>query len=139
MHGYDSLYPHLYDQLPFLFEYAQSFSKSECYEESNEVLLKAVRISCDPMLYNILGKNYQSMQRYADAEGYFRKAIAIVPNRIYPWYLLTNLYVEMEEREKARESARIVLEKDPKVMSTAIREIREKVKQIRKLFSLLFQ
>jgi tetratricopeptide (TPR) repeat protein len=130
VNGYASLYPHLYDQLPFLFEYAQSLSKSERYEESNEVLLKAVRISCDPMLYNILGKNCQATQRYSDAEGYFRKAIAIVPNRIYPWYLLTDLYVEMEDREKARESARIVLEKEPKVMSTAIREMREKVKQM---------
>ncbi|MDR1221764.1 MAG: hypothetical protein LBL07_02640 [Tannerella sp.] len=58
------------------------------------------------------------------------KAANIVPSRIYPWYLLVNLYVEMGETEKARETARIVLTKEPKVQSTAVREMREKMKEI---------
>jgi tetratricopeptide (TPR) repeat protein len=125
---YALLYPLLADQLPFLFEYGQSLSKSERYEESNEILLKAIRIGCDPMLYNILGKNHQAMKRYADAERYFLKAAHIVPNRIYPWYLLTKLYVETGETEKAGHAANIVLTRKPKVDSTAIKEMRDEIR-----------
>jgi tetratricopeptide (TPR) repeat protein len=128
--AYEPLYPLLSDQLDFLFEYAQCLSKSEQYAESNAVLEKAVRIRCDPMLYNVMGKNCQAMKRYAEAEQCFCKAVNIVPSRIYPWYLLANLYVEMGETEKARETARIVLTKEPKVQSTAVREMREKMKKI---------
>ncbi|MDR0574952.1 MAG: O-antigen ligase family protein [Tannerella sp.] len=128
--AYAPLYPLLADQLDFLFEYAQCLSKSGRYAESNAVLEKAVKIRCDPMLYNVMGRNCQSLRRYAEAEACFLKAAHIVPVRIYPWYLLANLYVETGEMEKARATARIVLTKEPKVQSTAVREMREKMKEI---------
>jgi tetratricopeptide (TPR) repeat protein len=128
--AYAPLYPLLSDQLTFLFEYAQCLSRTKRYEESNRVLEKAVRIGCDPMLYNVMGKNLQAMKHYAEAERCFLKAAHIVPNRIYPWYLLANLYVETGETEKARTTAEIVLTKEPKVQSAAVREMREKMKEI---------
>ena len=127
---YRILYPHLSDQIKFLFEYAQSLSKSEQYNESNKVLDKAVKISCDPMLYNITGKNYQAMKEYELAEKNFRKSALIVPNRIYPYYLLMKLFIETGEKEKALENAEIVLTKEPKVQSTAIKEMREEARKI---------
>jgi hypothetical protein len=48
---YQKIHPLLSDRIQFLFEYAQFLSKSKQYEESNKVLEKAVKISCDPMLY----------------------------------------------------------------------------------------
>jgi tetratricopeptide (TPR) repeat protein len=127
---YASLYPFLSDQLPFLFEYAQCLSKTAHYEESNDVLEKAIRISCDPMLYNIMGKNHQAMKRYTDAEDCFRKAAATVPNRLYPWYLLTKLYLETGEMGKAKQAAKVVMEKEPKVQSTAIREMQQEIRKL---------
>jgi tetratricopeptide (TPR) repeat protein len=128
--AYAPLYPLLSDELKFLFEYAQSLSKTERYEESNEVLAKALRISCDPMLHNIMGKNHQAMKRYAEAETCFLKAAHTVPSRLYPWYLLTKLHVETGDTEKARETAQMVLTKEPKVQTTAVREMREEVRKI---------
>ena len=48
----------------------------------------------------------------------FRKAANSVSGRIYPCYLPANLYVETAEREKARETARILLTKEPKIHSS---------------------
>ena len=127
---YESLYPYLNDQIQFLFEYGRSLSQSEQPEKSNEVLQRAMQIRCDPMLYNIMGKNYQAMKEYGLAEKSFRKALMIVPNRIYPYYLLMLLYIETEETEKATETALIVLTKEPKVESTAIEEMREEARKI---------
>jgi hypothetical protein len=40
------------------------------------------------------------------------------------------MYEESGETEKAKATARIVLTKEPKVQSTAIREMRDKMKEI---------
>jgi tetratricopeptide (TPR) repeat protein len=122
-------YPYLQDEIKFLFEYAQSLSKTEEYERSNEVLQRAMQISCDPMLYNIMGKNYQTLLQYELAEQCFKKATNLVPNRLYPHYLLAKLYYEMGLTEKAETEANIVLTKAPKVDSKAIEEMREELKR----------
>jgi len=127
---YSELYPLLSDQVKFLFEYAQSLSKTEQYTESNEVLKRAMQISCDPMLYNVMGKNYQAMKQYTEAEQCFIKSSHIVPNRIYPYYLMTLMYMETGEMKKAKDAAQIVLTKEPKVQSTAVKEMREEVSKI---------
>ena len=124
------LYPLLSDRVNFLFEYGRSLSQAGTYAESNAVLQKAMRISCDPMLYNVAGKNFQAQKRYAEAEACFLKATHIVPGRIYPWYLLAKLYEEMGLHDKACETALLVLTKEPKVQSTAVREMREEMRKI---------
>ena len=126
--NYEPLYPYLNDQINFLFEYGRSLSQSEQPEKSNEVLRHAMQISCDPILYNIMGKNYQAMKRYDLTEMNVRKSALIAPNRIYPYYLLMKLYIETGDKEKALENAQIVLTKEPKVLSTAIKEMREEAK-----------
>jgi hypothetical protein len=128
--NYQELYPFLSDQIQFLFEYAQSLSKTEQYAESNKVLQRAMKISCDPMLYNIMGKNHQAVKDYNQAEACFIKASYIVPHRLYPFYLLTLLYYEMGLQDKVNEMAEIVQAKEPKVQSTAVREMRENIKQL---------
>ena len=127
---YESLYPYLNDQFLFLFEYGRSLSLSKQPEMSNEILKEAARIICDPMLFNMIGKNYQAMKEYELAEESMRKSILIVPNRVYPYYLLMKMYVEMGEMDKARENAEIVLTKEPKVQSTAVKEMREEAIKI---------
>ena len=79
--GYEPLYPYLNDQIRFLFEYGRSLSQTERPQQNSEVLRHATKISCDPMLYNIIGKNCQAMKEYDTAEKSFRKAALIVPFR----------------------------------------------------------
>jgi len=125
---YEKLYPYLSDQTPFLFEYAQCLNKAGEYAKSNQVLELAIKISCDPMLYNIMGKNYQGLKKYQLAEQNFLLASRIVPSRLYPYYLLANLYAESGNTRKALLMAQKVLKKEPKVQSTTINEMREKMR-----------
>jgi tetratricopeptide (TPR) repeat protein len=120
----------LNDQIKFLFEYAQSLSKTEHYMESNKILKRAMQISCDPMLYNVMGKNHQALKYYTEAEQCFIKSSHIVPNRIYPYYLMALMYRDMGELEKAKVAAQIVLTKEPKVQSTAVEEMRKEASKI---------
>ncbi len=127
---YQRLYPWLKDNKRFLFEYAQCLSKSKQYFQSNEIIKEAIKISGDPAFYNIAGKNYQAMKNYHKAEKYYLQSIHTVPNRLYPYYLLVKLYKEIGDEKKSKKYASILLQKEPKVPSTAIKEMRTEIKKI---------
>ncbi|MDR1563207.1 MAG: O-antigen ligase family protein [Dysgonamonadaceae bacterium] len=127
---YRPLYNDLQDRVEFLFQYGRSLSMTEQYEESNTVLRRATNISCDPMFYNIMGNNYKALKKNEKAEESYLKASQIVPNRLYPYYLLMKLYDETGEREKALRVAETVLKKEPKVQSKAIEEMREDARKV---------
>ena len=54
----------------------------------------------------------------------------MAPARFYPMYLLAKLYNETGQAEKAVVVAKKVLEKEVKIESTAIEEIKEQMKRI---------
>ena len=127
---YVKLAPYLNDQTAFMFEYSQSLSKSGEYEMSNRIIQQAIKISSDPMFYNVMGKNYQALQQYDLAEVCFRRSANMLPNRVYPYYLLANMYLESGDTLKAKETAKIVLTKEPKTQSTAIKEMRTEMEKV---------
>lgn len=132
--AYREIYPQLNDRGTFLFEYGHSLHKSDSNDVSNLYLELAARYNADPMILNVIGKNYQEMQCYEKAEAYFWRSVHRLPGRIYPYYLLAKLYAEPEYRnkEKFEEMKEMVLKKEPKVYSTAIKEMRKEIEEIAK-------
>lgn len=128
---YGKLYPELANRGAFLFEYGYSLHKLKEYDNSTRILEEAMAHSNDPMILNIIGKNYQALGAYEKAEEYLIRSTHRLPGRIYPYYLLVKLYTEPEycQSEKLKHAAEIVLTKEPKVQSTAVREMREEVKK----------
>lgn len=53
-----------------------------------------------------------------------------LPGRIYPYYLLAKPYSEWGKEEKMQEMADIVLTKEPKVQSAAVREMRAEMRTL---------
>ena len=114
-----------------MFERAHSLHKAGEWEASTEILKETMRISSDAMILNIIGKNSQALGYYEEAEEWFIRSTHRLPNRIYPYYLLAKLYAECPDvfaREKLEWAAKMVLEKEAKVESTAIKQMREEVK-----------
>ena len=128
--GYEELVPLMGHKPELLFEAAQCLSKSERFEKANRLLERAMKLSGDPMIHYMAAKNEQSMGNYQKAENLLLHAIDMLPERIYPYYLLTKLYSEPTffQEDKFIKAADAVLKKEPKVESTAIREMREEVK-----------
>ena len=129
-----SVYAEIYNELKhekrFVFDYASLLKDDGQYAESNHILQQGLKISSDPMFYNLTGINYQLMKEYAAAESCFRKAADMVPNRLYPYYLLAKLYIEMGLSDQACNMAKIVQTKEPKVHSQAVIEMRDEMKKI---------
>ncbi|NDV81657.1 hypothetical protein D0T87_06625 [Bacteroides sp. 51] len=129
---YILLYSKLKNRAMFMFEYGRCLQKLNDYDASNRVLQETGLLTCDPMVFNLIGKNYQNKGEYEKAEEYFLRSVHRLPGRIYPYYLLAKLYAEPDffQVDKLEYAARMVMEKEPKVQSTAIREMREEVRKI---------
>lgn len=132
---YGRLYPLLRDRASFLFEYGHGLHKQQ-FSKSNRILKEALQRSCDPMILNVIGKNYQQMGDCLSAEDWFIRSTHRLPGRIYPYYLLAKLYAEpgFRQPDKFEKMKRMVLTKEPKVHSTAIRQMREEIKKIQLIF-----
>lgn len=132
--AYEKLYPFLMKKGTFLFEYGHSLHKSGRYNESFKYLDQARLYSNDPMILNIMGKNCQASQEYECAEAFFLFSVSRLPGRIYPYYLLAKLYCEpnYQNRDKFEDMRWNVLNRTPKVYSTAIEEMRREVEEIEK-------
>lgn len=130
--AYGRLYPLLENRAAFLFEYGHGLHKQQKFASSNDVLEEALRHSSDPMILNVMGKNHQQMGDCQAAEKCFIRSAHRLPGRIYPYYLLAKLYVgpDFRQPEKFEEMRRMVLTKEPKVNSTAIRQMREEVEKM---------
>ena len=84
------------------------------------------------MLYYVMAKNEQCLGEYRQAEKHLLHAIDILPERIYPYYLLMNLYTEPSyfQPAKLKKAIDSVLTKKPKVESSAIKEMKEKARSM---------
>lgn len=132
--GYEELVPLMGHKPELLFEAAQCLSKTGQFADANRLLERAMLLSGDPMIHYMAAKNEQSQGNYQKAENLLLHAIEILPERIYPYYLLTKLYAEEAffQEDKFIKAADAVLKKEPKVESTAIREMRTEVKNMLK-------
>lgn len=129
---YKDLHDKLKHKPEFLFEEAQCLSKTGRYAEAIRVLERAKRLSGDPMIRYMIAKNRQATGDYREAERELLHAIGILPERLYPYYLLAKLYAEpaFYQADKFRAASGAVLTKEPKVESSAIREMRTEIKKI---------
>ena len=116
-----------------MFEQAHALHKAGQWQESIELLKEPMKVSSDAMILNIIGKNCQALEEYEEAESWFIRSTHRLPNRIYPYYLLAKLYAEHPKcfpKEKLEWAVKMVLEKEAKVESTAIKQMREEVKDL---------
>lgn len=136
--GYKELHDTLRHKPKFLFEQAMCLNKTEKYQQAEELFQQATRLSADPMIHYVRARNKQDMGNYEDAEKILLRAIDILPERIYPYYLLAKLYTvpEFYQEDKFKMAADAVLTKEPKVQSTAIREMRTEIEKIVKSLSI---
>lgn len=130
--GYEELVPLLGHKPELLFETAQCLSKAERFADANVLLERAMKLSGDPMIHYMAAKNEQAKGNFPEAERLLLHAIDMLPERIYPYYLLTKLYAEPTffQEDKFIKATDAVLTKEPKVESTAIREMRTEVKSM---------
>ncbi len=128
--AYLEIIPSLAYEGPLWQQFGKSLQMNENNEEAAKVLEKAGLFTSDYILYAALGDAYKGAGQYAKAESAYQQASFMEPNKLYPLYLLAKLYDESGQRQKAIETAAGLLDKNIKVHSTAIEEIKTEMNKI---------
>lgn len=120
---------HMRHRPELLSEVAFCYIGNQQYAKANQLLYRAMSLCADPTFYYVTAQNEQTLGNYVRAEQLLQFVIAMLPNRIYPHYLLVKLYSEPKffQKDKRMKAAEVVLTKSPKVDSPAIKEMREYV------------
>ncbi len=118
-----------YDPL-FLEYYGKSLQLAEKNNDAVDILEKACLYRSNYNILCTLGNAYKAEKQYDKAEKAYIKASDMFPTKLYPHYLLANLYFEQKDYLKARAKAKEVLEKKVKVKTRVANEIQEDMKNI---------
>lgn len=128
--GIGSLQDGLYDER-MLFAIGQSLNKNGEYDKSDEVLKLGTEISSDPMFWNVMGNNSKAQGKYREAESRYKFAFLMVPNRMYPLYLLAKLYYEEGDTVRFLDMAERMERFIPKVESVNTENMRLEIKRLK--------
>lgn len=105
----------LEDTFQELFYEALKQKGTENYQRSADALLKCIDIDKTvPVLYFELGKNYNKLKNFGDAEDALKKAVSKAPNN--PWFKdeLYKFYVQQKEQGKAIKIVKDLIKLRPK-------------------------
>ena len=133
------LYPILNKNGQFLLNYGGTLSLKGDHQLAIVILQKAGLSYTDPNIYISLGNSYASLGKTSEAEKNFWHAYHMIPNRLYPLYLLTKLYIENNLLEKAHETGHRVIHFKEKVPSPAIVEMKAEIRALLKKKDLFVQ
>ena len=121
---YYELLPLEYDNPRFLFDFGKTLRTHGRYNDSNDMLRQGTLVSADPMFYVLMGNNYKDMGYPDLAEGAYKMAFSVMPNRIYPLYQLMQLYKENGDVKKAKAYAKRIISFKEKITSPATKQIK---------------
>lgn len=127
---YYELLPYETDNPQYLFDFAKTLREETRYEDSNAILRMGTQVSADPMFYIIMGNNYRDEQLYDLAKETYEKAYSIMPNRLYPMYLLMMMYADKGDEALANDMAKRVRHSYVKIESNATKQMQEKADSI---------
>ncbi|MDA3904673.1 MAG: hypothetical protein PF484_01220 [Bacteroidales bacterium] len=127
---YEKALPVLQHNADFMLNYGIALSMVEKHPEALEILKKAKAYQSNSVLHTALGDSHKALEEYESAEKHYLQAANMAPAKFYPLYLQAKLYNASGQQQKAFEMANTILEKEVKVHSTAIDEIKEEMKQI---------
>lgn len=128
--NFKELYPDLKNDGQFLLNYGGMLSLKGEHKEAIELLNKSKNKYTDPNIYISLGNSYCALGDTLIAEKNYLYAYYLIPNRIYPLYLLTKMYFKFNMYSKGEEMGVKVLQFKEKVPSRAVDEMKSEIKKL---------
>ena len=123
------LYPQLRMKFRYLYDYGYALHKEGRYAESNVILREGSLISSDPMFYNIIGKNFEALGDYEQAERSYFHSHNMVPSRLYPYILLMEMEEKRGDTKQALSYARKALSLPVNERNMSMRDLHNRAKK----------
>lgn len=130
--AFHSVYEKINHNPKFLLRYANILAKQGQHQEAIKVLERAEKVCCDVAILNTAASYYKYIGEYEHAETFLKKSLNRLPVRIYPYYRLAKLYADSAyyDRKKMEEMITIVINKEPKVHSKAVDDMKEEIRKL---------
>jgi O-antigen polymerase len=127
---YEAAYPVLKYNGDYLQYFGKCYAMNNNYYLAQDLLTRARQFGGDCILYTTLGDIYKETKQYVLAESMYKMAARMMPEMLYPDYLLAKLYVITGERQKALQQATEGLNRNLKFESMATKEMKTEMKNI---------
>jgi tetratricopeptide (TPR) repeat protein len=127
---YKQLYARLRHNPYFSYNYGTTLIQAKHFEQGISVLNETSKYFIDTDLLCTLGDGYKGIQQYEIAEKNYFLASNMVPNKFYPLYCLTQLYVETGRHALATNIAKDLINKQPKINSYTVSKIKSEMKEL---------
>lgn len=114
----------------FLTNYGKALSMAGKHQKAIEVFQQATTYYPNTIVYTALSDSYKETGQIKKAETAYLQSWHMNPSLFYPKYLLAKLYDESGQNEKAVFTANELLQKQAKIESTAIEEIKTEMLEI---------
>ncbi|MBN2167102.1 MAG: O-antigen ligase family protein [Marinilabiliaceae bacterium] len=113
-------------------QYAKCLSMNGNATFAKDILLKNRMFYTDEFSYIILGDCYSTLDDYTKAENNYKKAMNLIPYKVYSKYQLFQLYMKTEQTDKLTATAKLILNQTIKVDSKASKKIKQHIKDLMK-------
>nr|WP_320153949.1 O-antigen ligase family protein [uncultured Draconibacterium sp.] len=130
LEDFELAYPQLKNNGSFLVQYGKALEMAEKPDSSIFLLNRSKEYLNNTISYTTLGNNYKTLGKTQEAEQAYLHAWHMIPSRFYPKYLLAKLYDESGQKDKAVSIAKELLNKEIKINSKAIEEIKKEMRKI---------
>ena len=122
MKEYEEAYKEYYDDYMFIYNYGALLHLRGEYKKSLEVLNAGTKYLSDYNMILLIGDNYQKLKQYDLALASYKRAGEMIPSRYLPLYYRMELYLEMGDKEKAHETANIIINKENKIKESKLNQ-----------------
>ncbi len=133
---FGKIYPSLKSNGNYLFNYGGVLLLSKNYKKAVNVLNESTKTYSDAKQHIDLGIAYENLNDTIKAETEFLFAMNMKPDLIYPEYLLTKLYIKEGNMAHAKLEGERILKRKVKINSSAVQEIRNKIKTLLQSISI---
>jgi tetratricopeptide (TPR) repeat protein len=113
----------------FLMYYGRVLFLDGQYGKAVSVMERARRYISDPLVFYTLGQSYSLSGRKEQSEKNFKTSVNIIPNNLYPRYLLFQHLVRFRDFQKASVTAKKIINIQAKVMSPAVQDMKNEAEK----------
>ena len=114
----------------FLTQYGKNLSMLNMDKEAIIILKEAAKRSNSTVVQLALGDSYRRTGQFELSKSAYTNAHYMIPNRLYPQYLLAKLFLEFNQYGNAIKTAKEILKKRAKVESEASSDIYKEMKEL---------
>ena len=132
---FEKAWPILKSDGNYLTNYGKALSMADEHVQAIAVLQQAAIYYPNIVVYTALGDSYKALGKHIEAEKSYFTAWYMNPGRFFSKYLLAKLYDETGQTEKAVNTAQEILNKEVKIHSTAIDEMKKEMEEILKKYN----